>query len=54
MSLGEQGWKFMVSPDRTRARWAHGEQAEGYAQCGWHDCTGMTGQQFYDFMKGKQ
>ena len=49
MSLREQGFRFMVSPDRKQANWVH--PVDVAINCpDWIDCTEMSDDEFDAFM----
>lgn len=51
MSLKDKGWRFTVAPDRKSAKWTHYLDVPMFA-ADWTDCTNMSGEQFYAFMRG--
>ena len=50
MTLKEQGFRFMISPDKKRGRWCHPvEIPHFYAD--WTDCTDTPEKEFIEFLQ---
>jgi len=50
MTLKGQGYRFMISPDKVRARWCHPvEIPHFYAD--WADCTETPEKEFIEFLQ---
>jgi hypothetical protein len=54
MSLPEQGFRFLVRPDRNDGAWVHPAEVSAEQYSGWTDCTDTTDEEFDEFMMWKR
>lgn len=50
MTLKEQGFRFMISPDKVRGRWVHPLEIEHFYQ-DWTDHTDTPEKEFIEFLQ---
>jgi hypothetical protein len=52
MSLKEQGFRYLVSPDKAKADWIHPAEVDRGRFKNWKDCTDMSDEELDRYILG--